>query len=146
MNEETMIPGTQGMTVNESMKADLLSAARWMKFLCIIGCIGVVFLVLFGIFVLTIGSGLGIDLIPPFGAAVGIIYMIIAAIYIYPLVKGFQFANATKAACLTDDEDKLARGFEGLRLLLQFLGVLTIIVLAPYVLLFLGAFFIALIK
>ena len=37
MNEETMTPATMGMTVNQDMKDDLLTTAKWMKFLCIIG-------------------------------------------------------------------------------------------------------------
>ena len=36
MNEETMTPGTTGMIVNSGMKADLLSAAKWAKFLHIV--------------------------------------------------------------------------------------------------------------
>ena len=33
---------TNAMTVTESMKSDLLCAAKWAKFLCIVGCVGVV--------------------------------------------------------------------------------------------------------
>ena len=68
----------------------------------------------------------------------GLLYLIIVAIYIYPLIKGFQFANATKAACLSDDAAQLARGFAGLRSLLKFFGILTIIILVLYVLVFIG--------
>ena len=68
----------------------------------------------------------------PYCAPVGFLYLIIAAIYIYPLMKGFQFANATKAACLSNDEQQLARGIAGLNDLLKFLGILTIIILILY--------------
>ena len=37
MTEEIMNLGTTGLTVNEKMKADLLTAAKWAKFLCIVG-------------------------------------------------------------------------------------------------------------
>lgn len=56
MNEEIMNPGTTGLTVNESMKADLLSAARWTNFLCIIGCIGMGLMVLVAILMFFLGS------------------------------------------------------------------------------------------
>lgn len=142
MNEETMTPITTGMIVNEGMKRDLLSAAKWTKFLCIIGCIGVVLLVLIGILMSVLGSsfGLGNTFL---GAGMGVLYLIMAALYIYPLIKGFQFANSTKAACLTDNENELARGFSGLRALLQFFGILTIIVLILYALVAIGACFFA---
>ena len=142
MNEETMTPVTTGMIVNEGMKRDLLSAAKWTKFLCIIGWTGVVLLVVLGILMSVLGSsfGLGNTFL---GAGMGVLYLIMAALYIYPLIKGFQFANGTKAACLTDNENELARGFSGLRALLQFFGILTIIVLILYALVAIGACFFA---
>lgn len=142
MNEEIMNPATTGMTVNESMKTDLLSAAKWAKFLCIVGCIGMAFVVIFALVMLFAGS-LMARVYPgaPLGAAMGFLYLIIAAIYIYPLIKGFQFANGTKAACLSNNESELARGFEGLRSLLQYCGVLAIICLLLYALVFIGFIF-----
>ena len=131
MNEETMTPGMTGMIVNSGMKADLISASKWTKFLCIVGCIGVVLLVVIGIMMFAVGSSFGFGS-TPFGAGLGVLYLILAAIYIYPIIKGFQFANATKAACLTDNETQLARGFSGLRAVLQFFGIMTIIVLVIY--------------
>ena len=134
-----------GMIVNSGMKADLISASKWTKFLCIVGCIGVVLLVVIGIMMFAVGSSFGFGS-TPFGAGLGVLYLILAAIYIYPIIKGFQFANATKAACLTDNEAQLARGFSGLRAVLQFFGIITIIVLAIYALVLVGAFLIAMVK
>lgn len=134
-----------GMIVNSGMKADLISASKWTKFLCIVGCIGVVLLVVIGIMMFAVGSSFGFGS-TPFGAGLGVLYLILAAIYIYPIIKGFQFANATKAACLTDNEAQLARGFSGLRAVLQFFGIITIIVLAIYALVLVGAFLIAMVR
>ena len=98
-------PETTGLRVKESTKADLLTAAKWTKFLCIVGCIGLVFVVIFAIFLFgagTVASSMFSEM--PFGAvAMGIIYLVIAALYIYPIMKGFQFASGAKAACLSDD-------------------------------------------
>ena len=142
MNEETMTPGTTGMIVNSGMKADLLSTAKWTKFLCIVGCIGIAIMLIFGLVVIVAGASFGLAS-TPIGAGMGVIYLFIAALYIYPLIKGFQFANATKAACLTDNEAELARGFSSLRSLMQFFGILTIIVLAIYALILIGALVVA---
>lgn len=146
MNEEMMIAASAGLTVNERMRADLLSAAKWAKFLCIMGTIGMALLVVIAVLMMVFGAALS-SVAPnmPFGVAVGFLYLIIAAIYIYPIIKGFQFANGTKAACLTSDENELARGFEGLRALLQFMGVLTIIMMSLYALIILGAIIVALV-
>ena len=144
MNEEMMNPGNAGMTVNESMKSDLLSAAKWTKFLCILGCIGVGLMVLLSIAMIVFGSAAA-NLSPalPVGGLVGVIYLLCAAIYIYPLIKGFQFANATKTACLFNNENELARGFSGLSSLLRYLGILTIVIIVIYILVLIGLFFAA---
>lgn len=139
MSEEILNPETTGMRVNESMKADLLSAAKWAKFICIVGCVGVGFAVLLGIAMLAFGSiASKMYADTPLGGLVGIIYLLVAAIYIYPLLKGFQFANATKAACLSDDENELARGISGLNDLIKFSGYLTIFCLILYGFMVLG--------
>ena len=146
MNEEIKT----GMMVDEPMKADLLTAAKWAKFLLILSCICWLFLVVAGIALIVLGNKCGFLMgapCPPegcpapgpgpapmayMGLIVGIIYLVCALIMIYPLVKGFQFANGTKAACLTGSEAQLARGFAGLRGYLKFVGIITIIILVLY--------------
>ena len=122
---------TNAMTVTESMKSDLLCAAKWAKFLCIVGCVGVAIMVIASLGMIVIG-GLVSKALPdmPFGPALGFLYLVIAALYIYPLMKGFQFANATKAACLYNDQYQLARGVTGLKDLIKFTGILTIVVIS----------------
>ena len=70
----------------------------------------------------------------------GFIYLIVAAVYVYPLIMGFQFAKGTKAGCLNNDENELARGFEGMRSWFNYIGILTIICLVLYALIIIGAF------
>ena len=124
---------TNAMTVTESMQSDLLCAAKWAKFLCIVGCVGVAIMLIASLGMIVIG-GLLTKVFPnmPFGPALGFLYLIIAALYIYPLMKGFQFANATKAACLYNDQYQLARGVTGLKDVIKFTGILTIVVLSIY--------------
>ena len=119
------------MTVTESMKSDLLCAAKWAKFLCIVGCVGVAIMLIASLGMIVIG-GLLTKALPdmPFGPALGFLYLIIAALYIYPLMKGFQFANATKVACLYNDQYQLARGVTGLKDLIKFTGILSIVVIS----------------
>ena len=98
-------------------------------------------IVIFAIFLLGAGSvASSMFSEMPFGAvAMGIIYLVIAALYIYPIMKGFQFASGAKAACLSDDENELARGIKGLSSLTQFMGIITIIILVIYALILLFA-------
>ena len=143
MNEETMTPATMGMTVSQDMKDDLLTTAKWMKFLCIIGYIGAAIMVIIGIAMVALGTTIG-GLAGSAGSTVGgaflgVLYLAMSALYIYPIIKGFQFASATKAACLSDNEAQLARGFASLSAMVKFFGILTIVILVFYVLALLGA-------
>lgn len=98
MNEKMMSPDSTGLTVNERMKFDLLSAAKWAKFLCIMGTIGMVLLVVIAVMMIFFSAVLS-GVVPnmPFGAFVGFLYLVMAALYIYPIVKGFQFAKIGRA-------------------------------------------------
>ena len=124
------------MTVDEGMKANLISTANWAKFLCIVGSISAGLILLVGIIILFGGSSFSTI---PYVSAAGFAYIILGAIYIYPILKGFQFANSTKSACLYNEKEDLAQGFEGLQSLFQFIGILTIIILALYALIFIAA-------
>ena len=144
MEQEILNQAPAGLQVTEIARLDLLSAAKWAKFLCIVGCVCVCLMLLFGILMTVFGAALTQYMgDSPLGGAMGLLYILFAALYIYPLIKGFQFANATKAACLTDNEAQLARGFSGLRSLMQFTGILTIIVLVIYALFLVGALVVA---
>ena len=145
MEEEVKIQGTTEMVINESVKADLLCSAKWAKFLSIVGCVCVVLLIILGIVTLTVMSAMtgsnAFPALPGMGglqAVLGIYYIILAALMIYPIIKGFQFANGVKKACLTGNEAELARGISGLKSILQFWGVLTIIALVIYGLFIVG--------
>ncbi|MCR4592004.1 MAG: hypothetical protein K5672_02460 [Bacteroidaceae bacterium] len=144
MEEEVKIQESTGMVINESMKADLLSSAKWAKFLCILSCIGLVFLLAMAVCMFAFGSTLAsLPGMAGFPAVMGVSYLICIAIMIYPIIKGFQFANGVKAACLTNSEAELARGFAGMQGYLQYMGILAIIALVIYGLLLIGIFAVA---
>ena len=135
MNEEFMT----GMMVDETMKADLRSSGKWAKFLLILQAISVVVIIGLGIAMIVLGGKFP-SMMPaeatPFagsvGIAVGAFYVLLGLILIYPVAKGFQFANGVKAACKTGSEAELARGFAGMRSFVKFYGILAIIALILY--------------
>lgn len=141
MSEEMNVQSTSGMVVTESMKADLLTSAKWAKFLCIVGCVGVGLMVVLSLVMFFMGSRMfsQFSVFAGMGSFFALYYLLFAAILIYPLVKGFQFANGVKAACLTNNNVELARGFAGMKGYLQFIGILTIVCLAIYAVLVIGS-------
>lgn len=139
MIDENMNPKTNGFPVNETMKADLLSSAKWAKFLCVMACIGITLLIFLAVIMFVASSSPSMP-IPGFGIVLGVFFLFMACVGLPLIIKGFQFANGLKAACERDDEEELARGFSGLRSYLRLLGFY-IIVVPLIVVLFYAVFF-----
>ena len=94
------------LKITEEMKENLLKATKWIKFINIVGCISMGFLAIVGFIAIFWGfmdgyRGTG-SCIP-----MGIIYIILAAIY-YPVLKRiFSFINQARSACRYDDNKEL---------------------------------------
>jgi hypothetical protein len=104
----------------------LSGIAKWVKIMAIIGTIIMAFIVIVAIYL--IQSGLrGM-------AGVGVVYLIVAAIYIYPIVKAFSISSRFRAAVQSMSDADLESGLSDMRSLCTFLGVLSIIGLVIFVL------------
>jgi hypothetical protein len=118
----------------------LLKAAKWGKFMAILGFIVSGLLILGGIamsFVLNKVSGTD-ELVPidmPLSPAVlSIIYIIIAAIYLIPVIFLNTFSNnAIKAANFSSTE-KMTISLRNLKNLFVFIGISTVLLLVLYTL------------
>lgn len=115
------------LVISDEMKSDLLSIARWVNFMNIVGIIGLVILVLAGIVSLA------------FSYFVGVIYILLAGIFCFPLYRSFQFVRQAREAVEFDDNDSLGYMFGSMRYIVRFYGIYSIVVLGTYaVILFLG--------
>ena len=118
----------------------ILKAAKWGKFLAILGFIVSGLLILGGIamsFVLNKVAGTD-ELIPintPFPPAIfSVIYIVVAVIYLIPVIFLNTFSNnALKAVNLTSTE-KMTISLRNLKNLFVFIGVSTVILLIIYTL------------
>jgi hypothetical protein len=118
----------------------LLKVAKWGKFLAILGFIVSGLLIVGGIamsFILSKVSGSD-ELVPlnlPFSTVfLSIIYIIVAGIYLIPVIFLNTFSNnAIKAVNLSSTE-KMTTALQNLKNLFVFIGVSTIILLALYTL------------
>ena len=136
-----------GMSVDQAGKAHLAEAARWAKFLSVMGFIGCGLVVLIGVFFdkffNTITSGLERtspygDVPPPkaFGAAMGFVYIVVALIYFFPCLFLFRFATKMKTALASNDQETLNTSFQNLKATFRFIGIVTLIGLCFWVLAF----------
>jgi Family of unknown function (DUF5362) len=138
-----------GMGIDPTSKLHLAEAARWARFLAIIGFVMCALLIVLGIFAGSIfsiftnryssGYSSGSDMTNTFGAVFIVLYAIIAVIYFFPCLFLFRFASLMKSALASNDQDMLNGSFQNLKKLFRYVGILTIIALAFYLIAFLIA-------
>ena len=124
-----------GLSVDAQARSFLSETAKWGKFLAILGFILCVFIVLAGVLVATNYEEFdkAINPVKEMGPAVGIVYVVGAIIYFFPCLYLLRFSNQTKTALASDDQTKLTSAFKNLKSMFRFVGVLTIIVIAIYI-------------
>lgn len=126
-----------GSTLNSEIKSYLAETARWGYFLSIVGFIGIGFMVLAGLFMGSFMSTLGMGAAGMISPAIfTVMYLIIAALYFFPVLYLFKFSTKMKVALRSDNEAELTTSFQNLKSLYKFMGILTAIILGLYALIF----------
>lgn len=138
-------PNLFELSIDGEASGFLSETSRWARFLSILGFIMVGFMVLFSLGIMALGNsnpmleagfqtaGYGSP------AVLGIIYLVLAVISIFPYLYLFQFGNKMKAALHSSEQDALNSAFSSLKSCFKFVGVFTIIMLVFFVLLFIVA-------
>jgi hypothetical protein len=143
MEENQAVP-LFGLGIDPSTKAQLSETARWAKFLAILGFVmmglAVLLFVFAGTFFATLGRGTyrsatG-ELNPVaqgFAGAFQFIFLILmVAVYFFPCLFLYLFANRMKTALAANDQQSLNSSFQNLKKFFRFIGILTIILLSFY--------------
>jgi hypothetical protein len=141
--EENQNTSSSGLGIDVNSKEHLTEAARWAKFLAIVGFVLCGLVVIAGIFAGSIfNSMLGrmgegelssMDM-SGLGAMMSTIYIGFALLYFFPCLFLFRFANQMKTAFATYEQEMLNKSFQNLKKMFRFVGILTIIVLCLYAL------------
>jgi hypothetical protein len=132
--------GVFNFGIDETAKGYLLETARWAKFLSIVGFVIMALLVLAGIFftaylgVGSFGGALGGGL--PAGLLIGV-YLVLAMLYFFPTFYLFRFSSGIKPAILSADQAQFNSALSNLRNAFRFIGVLMLVLLGFYALIFL---------
>ena len=138
-NKETSL---FGFGIDQSSRAHLAEAAKWAKFLAIVGFVmcGLIIVLSFFIGALfstsmsrygdsaAFGSG--------FGIIMTIVYLSFGVLYFFPCLFLFRFANNMIVALNSNEQITLNRSFQNLKIMFRYVGILTIIVLALYIIVF----------
>lgn len=128
--------------LNDKAIDALRESAKWSYFLAILGFVGIAFMVIAGIFM-----GSVMSMVPEqprmgaFGAIQGfmsIIYIVMALLYFFPVYYFFKYASGTKQALNTENSELLADALVNLKSHHKFLGIMAIVIISLYVLMFFG--------
>lgn len=134
-----------GISVDQTSRTHLAEAAKWAKFLSIMGFIACGLIVLIGVFFGSFFSRFSGELnqnsqygdLPAsggLGAIAAVMYIIIALIYFIPCLFLFRFATRLKTALASNDQEILNSSFQNLKATFRFIGILTLIGLCFWVL------------
>ncbi|HLO37268.1 MAG TPA: DUF5362 family protein [Lacibacter sp.] len=139
-NETTMFK----LEVEETSTRFLSETAKWAKFLSIVGFVVVGIIAIAAIFAGTLLSSL-----PGFGEStaasslaggmsimITVIYLLIALLYFFPCLYTFRFSTKMKKALAENNQELLNSSFENLKSCFKFMGIMTIILLSFYALVF----------
>jgi hypothetical protein len=146
--EQTPESSLFGLSIDPATKNHLGEAARWAKFLAIVGFIMCGLIVVLGIFFGSIFAGMtgrygrydsDVDMGGALATSMAIMYVFIAVLYFFPCLFLFRFATKMKAALASNDQETLNGSFQNLKIMFRYVGILTIIFLSLYAIILLIA-------
>ena len=121
----------------------LKESAKWSFFLAIVGFIGIGFMVLLAVFMSTFMSSMAQN--PAMGVMgqmqgmLSAIYILFAVLYAFPIYYLYKYATDAKTALVTANSDLLETALGYLKSHHKFLGIMMIVILSLYALIFIGA-------
>jgi hypothetical protein len=115
----------------------LNDARKWVMFLTVLGFICVGLLVLIALIASLAASTFSSKLGMPFPAwGLGLFYLIFAGIYFIPIYYLYQFAKNAKAAIFENKSELFTPAFKYFKSHYKFMGILAIVILSLYLLVF----------
>lgn len=126
---------------DEVSKAHLLETTRWTKFLAVLGFIFTGLLAIFALAFIFMGASLFASYpsemsASGLGATMGFVFLISAALYFYPIYSLLKFSTCMKRGLNTGSRELINEGFRYQKNMYRFIGIMAIIVIALYLLLF----------
>jgi len=129
-----------GLNIDPNVKNHLSEAAKWAKFLAIVGFVICGLVVLMGIFAGSFLASMGryssseSEITGAMSTLLAVVYILFAVLYFIPVLFLYRFATQMKIALASNDQGVLTTSFQNLKRMFRYVGILTIIVLAFYAL------------
>lgn len=125
----------QPLEISTVIKDNLNTTGKWSQFLAILGLVGIGFMVMAGIImsvVMSVVPEFKSDELPFSPALIGIIYLLIASVYLFPVLYLMRFSANIKQALFQNSQEKLAKAFASLKSHYKTVGIIMIVFLCLY--------------
>ncbi|WP_052752921.1 DUF5362 family protein [Kordia zhangzhouensis] len=129
------------LRLNESSKKFLRETSKWAFVLSIVGFVIVglfVFMAVF-FFVMLVDVRSNLNPFHELGMPAwyfGLVYLLIAIIYFFPILYLYKFSRKMKSALIDKSTEDLTAAFSNLRSHYKFIGIIVLIIVGIYILLF----------
>jgi hypothetical protein len=138
-------PPTPALHIDASSRLFLQQTTTWAKFLAIFGFVMCGLIVIAAFFMGSIISsymsmGVGDDSLPSmgmFGGFITVFYLALAVLLFFPNLYLLNFANKMQVALGSDDQPTLTQSFKFLRAYYRYIGIMLIVLICFYFLVFL---------
>jgi amino acid transporter len=135
------------LQVDHEVTSHLGQTAKWAKFLAIVGFVVCGFILLFILIVALFVGRMASTSISPLGGAMGSsggfmqVFLLIAMVvlYFFPCLFLLNFSNKMLLAIRNNDQNNLISSFRNLKLVFKYIGIITLVVISIYLLIFLIA-------
>ena len=124
------------LRVSPKMKESLLSSMKWIQFFVILSCVGMGILVIIAIVMLAMSSFFPVenpDMSPLIMLCMGLIYLVVGVVYVYPIVKGFKLIDHTRKALRAGTNSDFEASADDLHSIMKYCGWITIISFVLYI-------------
>ena len=120
--------------IDEQSRAFLLETCRWGKLLSVLGIIFSVLMILGGLAFMALGTAFSdMSSMKGFGPAVGVIYLVLGALYLYPSWKLMRFSSDMAAGLNRGEQELVTSAFGSLKSSFRFWGISTLVIIGLYV-------------
>ncbi len=138
--EQPMTENQTELSFSNEIKTYLNTASKWATFMAVMGFIGTVLIVLAGISMTIFGTVLP-NLMPHYNTVLpnmffpmmGLLYILMAALYFFPSLYMYRFASKAKKALVNNTQEELNESFRNLKKWFKFIGIMIIIGICSYI-------------
>jgi len=125
---------TEPLKLNQEAVQSLRETRKWTTFFSILGIILIVIMLIISLIVALVLPFLNESVNTPFPPALlSIVYLIIAGIYILPVIYLMRFGSLVKKALSVSSDQMLGQAMKNLALHFRTVGIITIVMISLYI-------------